>query len=40
MDTDKHSYTEVCIDLHIKLQGKSHRNLVEVKVSGHTESLK
>ena len=38
MDTDKHGYTEVIIGLHIKLPGKTYRDLLEVKVDGGKES--
>ena len=38
MDTDKCGHTELTTNLHIKLPRKSHRDLLEVKVDGGTES--
>ena len=37
-DSDKHSCTETITDLHIKLPGNCHQDLLEVKLDGHTES--
>ena len=38
MDTDKHGNADVITDLHIKFLGKSHWDLLEVKVSGGSRS--
>ena len=37
-DADKHSHTATMIDLHIKLPGKSHRYLLEVKTDSSAET--
>ena len=39
MDTDKHGHTEETRDLHSKLLGKSHRDLLEVKVNNRMETM-